>query len=147
MRIIPLSESRSNDVYDLKGHQLQLGFLKLIKGAPIREQAEEYGYVYREKAPYEIISSKYISAEALMRLKKIENLLDLYYNRGGFGRTVDFAIDNLAGSPFDFYEELADYFYLKGFQHKSHKKRGLISYIFTICRLERKIYTEYERPN
>lgn len=114
-----------NDVYSLKGHQLQLGFLKLIKGAPIREQTEQHEYVYRAKAPYEIISSKYISSSALIRLKKIENLLDLYYNRGGFQRTVDFVIENLTETPFDFYEELADYFYLKGFQHKSHKKEDL----------------------
>ena len=121
----PSFRTSFNDVYALKGHQLQLGFLKLIKGAPIRERAEEYGYAYREKAPYEIISSKFISSEALIRLKKIENLLDLYYNRGGFARTIDFAIGNLAASPFDFYEELADYYYLKGFQHKSHKKEDL----------------------
>jgi len=114
-----------NEVYSLKGHQLQLGFLKLIKGTPIREQAEEHEYVYRGQAPYEIISSKYISALALIRLKKIENVLELYYNRGGFKRTLDFTIENLAETPFDFYEELADYFYLKGFQHKSHKKEDL----------------------
>jgi len=114
-----------NEVYSLKGHQLQLGFLKLIKGAPIREQVEEHEYVYRGQAPYEIISSKYISALALIRLKKIENVLDLYYNRGGFHRTLDFAVETLAETPFDFYEELADYFYLKGFQHKSHKKEDL----------------------
>ena len=114
-----------NDVYSLKGHQLQLGFLKLIKGAPIRDQAEEHGYVYRSKPPYEIISSKYISADALIRLKKIENLLDLYYNRGGFRRTLEFATESSAETPFDFFEELADYYYLKGFQHKSHKKEDL----------------------
>lgn len=114
-----------NEVYSLKGHQLQLGFLKLIKGAPIREQVEEHEYVYRGRAPYEIISSKYLSALSLIRLKKIENLLDLYYNRGGFHQTLDYAIEHLAETPFDFYEELADYYYLKGFQHKSHKKEDL----------------------
>lgn len=114
-----------NDVYSLKGHALQLGFLKLIKGTPLREQAEEHGYVYRAQAPYEVISSKYISALALVRLKKIENVLELYYNRGGFQRTFGYAAENLAETPFDFYEELADYYYLKGFQHKSHKKEDL----------------------
>lgn len=114
-----------NDVYSLKGHHLQLGFLKLIKGAPLREQVEEHEYVYRGQAPYEIISSKYLPAVSLIRLKKIENLLDLYHNRGGFHHTLNFAITNLAETPFDFYEELADYYYLKGFQHKSHKKEDL----------------------
>ncbi len=114
-----------NDVYSLKGHALQLGFLKLIKGTPLREQAEEHGYIYRAQAPYEVISNKYMSALTLVRLKKIENLLELYYNRGGFQRTIGYAAENLAETPFDFYEELADYYYLKGFQHKSHKKEDL----------------------
>ncbi len=114
-----------NDVYALKGHALQLGFLKLLKGAPIREQVEEHGYIYRSKAPYEVIANKYIPASDLIRLKKIENLLDLYYNRRGFRQTLDFAIENLAETPFDFYEELADYYYLKGFQHRSHKKEDV----------------------
>ncbi len=114
-----------NEVYSLKGHHLQLGFLKLIKGSPLREQAEEHGYLYRTRAPYEVISNKYISSLAMIRLKKIENLLELYYNRGGFHRTLDYSIGELAETPFDFYEELADYYYLKGFQHKSHKKEDL----------------------
>lgn len=135
-----------NQVYSLKVHQLQLGFLKLIKGAPIRSQVEEHGYVYRSKAPYEVISNKYMSANEFIRLKKIEKLLDLYYNRGGFVRTLSFA-ETLAETPFDFFEELADYYYLKGFQLKSHKKEDLyrIFYLYadwkerSICRIKEKI--------
>ncbi|MDD2189426.1 MAG: DUF4080 domain-containing protein [Eubacteriales bacterium] len=114
-----------NDVYVLKMHQLQLGFLKLLKGAPIREQSEEHGYIYRSKPPYEVISSKYMTADDFIRLKQIENLLNLYYNREGFSLTLEFAIENFAMTPFDFYEEFADYYYSKGFQHKSHKKEDL----------------------
>ena len=114
-----------NDVYVLKADQLQLGFLKLIKGAPLREHADEHGYIYKAKAPYEVISNNYITAYDLIRLKKMENLLDLYYNRGGFRRTLDYSIENLAETPFDFYEELADYYYLKGYQHRSHKKEDM----------------------
>ncbi len=114
-----------NDVYSMDCGHLQLGFLKLLKGSPIREQADEHDYIYREKAPYEVISNRYISAQGFVRLKKIEKLLDLYYNRGGFAKALEFSIQAMADSPFDFYEELADYFYLKGFQHKSHKKEDL----------------------
>lgn len=114
-----------NDVYALKAHHLQLGFLKLIKGSPIREQREQFGYVYRDKAPYEIISSNYISSYGLIRLKMIEKVVELFYNRGGFKQTLEFAVSNLADTPFDFYEELSAFYYLKGFQHKSHKKEDL----------------------
>ncbi|MDD4565232.1 MAG: DUF4080 domain-containing protein [Eubacteriales bacterium] len=127
----PSFRNSFNEVYSLKAHRLQLGFLKLIKGAPIRDQVEEHDYVYRSKAPFEIISSKYMSADAIIQLKKIEKLLDLYYNRGGFMRTLLFA-ENLAETPFDFFEELADYYYTKGFQLKAHKKEDLyrIFYIY-----------------
>lgn len=114
-----------NDVYRLGAHHLQLGFLKLLKGSPIREQTEVHGYVYRENAPYEVIANRYLSAEALVRLKRIENVLELYHNRGGFSRTIAFAVANLAETPFDFYEELSSFYYLKGFQHKAHKKEDL----------------------
>ena len=70
-----------NQVYELKPHLLQLGFLKLPAGDLIREQVEEYSYTYRSKAPYEVISNKPISAKELARLKMVEHAFNLYYNR------------------------------------------------------------------
>ncbi|MGI6730761.1 MAG: DUF4080 domain-containing protein [Anaerovoracaceae bacterium] len=118
-------EKSFNDVYDLAPHHLQLGFLKLLKGSPIREKEQEHEYIYRKNPPYEVIGNKYISATSLVRLKKMENILNLYYNRGGFEKALEFAIKNYADTPFDFYEEFAAYYYLKGFQHRSHKKEDL----------------------
>lgn len=114
-----------NDVYALKPHNLQLGFLKLLPGSPLRESAAEFGYVYRPYAPYEVISNDLLSADGLVRLKMIETVLELYYNRGGFEDTVDMAVAALYETPFDFYEELANFYYLKGCQHKSHRKEDL----------------------
>ncbi len=114
-----------NEVYALKPDHLQLGFLKLLKGSPIREQVEQYRYIYREKAPYEVISNIFISAGDMVRLKMAENILELYYNRKGFRDTLSYATVFLAATPFDFYEELASFYYLKGYQHKSHKKEDL----------------------
>ncbi len=114
-----------NDVYGLKADHFQLGFLKLLKGTPIRGQVEQYRYIYREKAPYEVISNIFMSADDLVRMKMIENILDLYYNREGFSRTLAYATSLAADSPFEFYEEFANFFYLKGYQHKPHKKEDL----------------------
>lgn len=114
-----------NDVYNLHPDQLQLGFLKLLPGTQIREKAEEYSYVYREKAPYEVISNRFISAHGFVRLKMIEKVLNLYYNRDGFSGILEFSIRELGKEAFDFYEEFANFYYLKGFQHKSHKKEDL----------------------
>lgn len=110
-----------NDVYGLRPHVLQLGFLKLLRGAPIREQAAEFGYEFRSRAPYEVIFNRSISAGELGRLKMVEKALDLYYNRGGFRRALEYATGE-AESPFGFYEEFARFYYGRGYQHASHKK-------------------------
>ncbi|MEG1566270.1 MAG: DUF4080 domain-containing protein [Anaerovoracaceae bacterium] len=114
-----------NVIYQLKADNLQLGFLKLLKGTKIREEAMEHGYVFRTKAPYEIISSNYMTSVEMIKLKMIETVLDLYYNKGGFGKTLSFVEPAVAKTPFNFYEQLADFFYSHGFQHKSHKKEDL----------------------
>ncbi|MHC1722908.1 MAG: DUF4080 domain-containing protein [Aminipila sp.] len=114
-----------NGVYGLGADQFQLGFLKLLKGTKIRDEKNIYEYVFRDVAPYEVISNRFISAEGIARLKMIENLLDLYYNRGGFYKTLEYAIARFQITAFDFYEELAYFFYLKGYQNRSHKKEDL----------------------
>jgi len=114
-----------NEAYGLGADALQLGFLKLLKGTELREQAEMYGYKYREKAPYEIISSNSLTVKDLCRLKHIEKVLNLYYNKGGFAKTLSYITSEFAETPFDLYEEFSIYFNLKGFQHKSHKKEDL----------------------
>lgn len=114
-----------NDVYDLGADNLQLGFLKLLKGTRIRENAEQYHYQYMDSAPYQVISNDFISAMEICRLKRIEEVLDLYANRGGFGKSLAYAIEKFGQTPFDFYEVFAEYFYQNGYQHRSHKKEDL----------------------
>jgi len=114
-----------NKVYELKADNLQLGFLKLLKGTPIRSQVEEFRYLYREKAPYEFISNAFMSSEEVVKLKMVENILDLYYNKGGFKESLAYATIELAETPYHFYEEFANFYYLKGYQHRSHKKEDL----------------------
>lgn len=117
------SKSFSN-VYRTAPQKLHLGFLKLLKGTAIRRDAEKYGYVYRNYAPYEVISNKFISAKELVRLHQVEKVLDLYYNRGGFKNTLGLLSEKFE-RPFAMYEELADYYYLKGYQHANQSKENL----------------------
>ena len=114
-----------NKVYELGADNLQLGFLKLLKGTKIRKTASEYAYVYRDTAPYEVISNKYLSAVELVKLKMVETVLDLYANKGGFEMGLKFLLRSLGDNPFHFYEQLADFFFSKGYQHRSHKKEDL----------------------
>ena len=89
-------------VYRLSPHQLQLGFLKLLKGTRIRRQADSHGYAYTDCPPYEILFSKYMSYAEIIELKGIEGLLDRYNNSGRFGNTLRYLL-RFFTSPFDFY--------------------------------------------
>lgn len=112
------------ETYDLRPDALQLGFLKVLKGTVIRGRSDEYGYAYRSQPPYEVISSNWLSAAELVKLKQVERVLDLYYNKGGFRETLEYLIEK-TGDSFLLYEELADYYHRKGHQHRSHKKEDL----------------------
>lgn len=114
-----------NQVYCLEPDDLQLGFLKLLKGTEIRNRAEEHGYVFRDREPYEVISNKYISADEIIRLKMIENVLELYYNKPGFRSTLKYMIANSGKTPFEFYTDLAEFYYGEGYHMASHSKGGL----------------------
>ncbi|EPB8257865.1 B12-binding domain-containing radical SAM protein [Clostridium perfringens] len=102
-----------NDVHAIKPDEIQLGFLKLLKGSSMREEAEKWGIVYSPYAPYEIIRSKDISYEELLLLKKVEAMVDKYYNSCKFNNVIKFFL-NIYEKPFDFYYDLAMFFEEKG---------------------------------
>ena len=87
---------------------LQLGFLKLLHGTKLRNDAEKYGYVASQKPPYTVLQSNWISRDELYRLSEIADLLDRYYSSGAFRRSLAAAVP-LSASPFDFYEGLCAY--------------------------------------
>lgn len=95
-----------NDVYDLKPHMLQLGFLKLLKGSGIRQAAAQHRYVWTDQAPYEVLANQYISYGELHQLKQIEELVDRLYNSGRYRKTLEQFVAWRKDS-FAFYEELA----------------------------------------
>ncbi|MCX7841871.1 MAG: B12-binding domain-containing radical SAM protein [Clostridia bacterium] len=114
-----------NAVYRLQPQEIQLGFLKMLKGAKIREQAKEYGYKYRDYAPYEILCNKYISFEELLELKGIEEMLDRYFNSSRFVHTLKYIIGNYFSSPFDFFLELFLYSRQAGFYQQKLSSRQM----------------------
>lgn len=113
------SFGRSFDaVYGMKPNQLQLGFLKVLKGSYLYEMAENYGIVYTAAPPYEVLRTKWISYEEIRRLKKIEQMVEIYYNSGQFRHTI-FVLQESFQTPFSMYEALADYYGEKGFFTKA----------------------------
>ncbi len=103
-----------NEVYGMKPNQLQLGFLKVLKGSYLYEMAEHYEIAYTAAPPYEVLRTKWISYEEIRRLKKIEQMVEIYYNSGQFRHTI-FVLQESFQNPFSMYEALADYYAEKGF--------------------------------
>lgn len=107
-----------NRVYSFGPHVIQLGFLKLLKGSKMKEEEEQWGMVYSPYPPYEIIRNNYISYEELLILKKVEAIVDKYYNSGNFSNILKYLIPNF-NSAFDFFLTLAEFFQRKGYFNRS----------------------------
>ncbi len=100
-------------VYRLRPHQLQLGFLKVLKGSEMWERAQEYGIRYLEQPPYEVLCTDWLSYGEVLRLKGVEEMVELYYNSGQFVHTLNF-LENAFPGPFAMYEALADFYREEG---------------------------------
>lgn len=109
------------DVYALQPQQLQLGFLKLLKGSYMHEKAEDYECVCKGKEPYEVLKTKWLSYGEVCRLKGIEDMVEVYYNSGQFSHTMK-AVERHFCNVFSMYEALADFYEQKGYQGISHSR-------------------------
>lgn len=103
-----------NDVYALRPQQLQLGFLKVLKGSDMERQAPRYDLLYTKRPPYEVLSTRWLSYEDICRLKQIEEMVEIYYNSGQFTHTLEYMLTRFE-SAFSMYESLAAW----------HEKYGL----------------------
>lgn len=111
-----------NQVMTLEPHRLQLGFLKLLKGAPIRDQIDKYGYVYTEEPPYEVLANKFISYEEILVLKEVEELLEKLYNSHQFHYSMKYML-NIYEHKFDFFIELRDFCQATGKNYRQLKQK------------------------
>ena len=119
-------ENSFNDVFNLGIEHLQLGFLKMIKGTGIRNQADEHEFRYKDYPPYEVLYNKYISYNEILKLKDIEEILERYFNSKNFVLSMRYIIHNYyKESPFKFFEEFATYFNDNGYFNASQGKNQL----------------------
>ncbi|MBB6622793.1 B12-binding domain-containing radical SAM protein [Clostridium gasigenes] len=107
-------ERSFNEVYIIRPEEIQLGFLKLLKGSSMREEAHLYDMKYSPYPPYEILSTKDISYDELLILKKVEGVVDKYYNSQKFNNIIKYFIPKFK-NPFDFYLALGIFFDKKGY--------------------------------
>ncbi len=98
-----------NDVYALKPDQLQLGFLKVLKGSSMYEDSKEYGIVYKSVSPYEVLYTKWLSYDEVLHLKIVEDMVEIYYNSGQFVYAIKYML-HFFESPFDLYQAIGSYY-------------------------------------
>ena len=110
-----------NDVYQMKPDQLQLGFLKVLKGSLMQGEAEKYGIVHKEKEPYEVLSTNWLPYGDVLKLKAVESMVEVYYNSGQFQHTLEYLVP-LAKDAFTFYESLGAFYEKKGYSEISHSR-------------------------
>ena len=110
-----------NDVYALKPQQLQLGFLKVLKGSHMMEMCREYGIVYKTQEPYEVLSTKWLDYDHVLKLKTVENMVEVYYNSGQFQNTLEY-LENFFPDAFSIYERLGNFYMEKGYGDISHTR-------------------------
>ena len=110
-----------NAVYDMRPEQLQLGFLKVLKGAYMYDVQEKYGIVYSSKPPYEVLQTNWLSFDEIIRLKQVEEVVEVYYNSMQFVRTMEFLLPFFENT-FSMYECLGDYYEEKGLFELSHSR-------------------------
>jgi len=110
-----------NQVYALEPEQLQMGFLKVLKGSKMHEKVQEYELEYRSKPPYEVLCTKWLTYEEVLELKAIEEMVEVYYNSGQFYNTIRHLVKNFETS-FQLYQSLAAYYEKEGLNNRSHSR-------------------------
>lgn len=98
-----------DDIYALEPNQLQMGFLKVLKGSYMYEHAKEYGILYHSNPPYEVLSTKWLSYEDVLKMKRIEEMLEVYYNSGQFEIAMK-VLSCAYESAFDMFQKLGDFY-------------------------------------
>lgn len=110
-----------NSVYAMKPDQLQLGFLKVLHGSEMEQRAEEFGIVYSDKPPYEVLKTKWLSYRDVLCLKMIENVVEIYYNSFQFTNTIS-CLEAAFDSAFAMFESLGKYYYQKSSNGEKHSR-------------------------
>lgn len=110
-----------DDVYALKPDQFQVGFLKVLSGSYMVEQSSEHGIVYKSYAPYEVLYTKYITYDEVLLLKRVTEMVEIYYNSMQFTSSIQF-LEHFFERPYQLYESLADFYVSKGIYGMSQSR-------------------------
>lgn len=116
-----------NDVFALGPEELQLGFLKLLRGTGLRIRSEQYGYTYMDQAPYEMLSNNVLTFDEIIAIKQVEDVLEKYWNAHRMDRTIAFLTNHVFDTPFDFFQSFGAYWEERGWERIGHQLEDLFS--------------------
>lgn len=114
-----------NDVFALMPEELQLGFLKMLRGTGMRRDAAKYGYIYMNHAPYEILGNDHLPFADLVKIKRVEDVLEKYWNAHRMDYTINYLINHEFETPFDFFQQFGNYWEEQGWQKIGHQLEDL----------------------
>lgn len=126
-----------DDVYSLHPDQLQMGFLKVLKGSYMHENAEEYGLLYQERPPFEVLSTKWLPYADIIRLKGIEEMVEVYYNSGQFANTLR-ELEKMFTDAFSMFERLSRYYEENDLQLLKHSRITRYEVLFAFIQEQKK---------
>jgi radical SAM superfamily enzyme YgiQ (UPF0313 family) len=125
-----------NDVFALRPEELQLGFLKMLRGTGMRLQAAKYGYLYMDNAPYEMLSNDVLPFSDVVRIKRVEDVLEKYWNAHRMDRTMTYLIESVFPSAFDLFQAFGDYWENQGWQRIGHQLEDLFTRLYAFLQHE-----------
>ena len=121
-----------DDVFKLRPHVLQLGFLKLLRGTRIRSEEEKYGYRYNSKPPYEVLKNDFISYDDILLLKGIEEIFERYYNSGVFENAMEYLLKKYS-SPFELFCDIWLFYEKNGYSSAGQSRNSLYEILSQFC--------------
>ena len=114
-----------NDVFELRPEELQLGFLKMLRGTGLRIRANEHQYTYMDHSPYEILGNNVLSFDDIVRIKQVEDVLEKYWNDHRMDRTIEYLVTECFETPFDFFQQFGSFWENKGWSRIGHQLEDL----------------------
>jgi anaerobic magnesium-protoporphyrin IX monomethyl ester cyclase len=120
-----------NDVFELRPEELQLGFLKMLRGTGLRLRAADHDYIYMEQSPYEILGNNVLPFNDILRIKQVEDVLEKYWNDHRMNHTIEYLVANVFPSPFDFFQEFGAYWDEQGWSRIGHQLEDLFRRLFS----------------
>ncbi|SHS99497.1 methyltransferase [Mycobacteroides abscessus subsp. abscessus] len=119
-----------NDVFEMRPEELQLGFLKMLRGTGLRLRADDHQYIYMDQSPYEILGNNVLSFDDIIKIKQVEDVLEKYWNDHRMDHTIEYLVTNSFSSPFEFFQKFGSYWEDRGWSRIGHQLEDLFKRLF-----------------